>query len=232
MRQYTCLFFDLDKTLWDFESNSKVTLKEMYDLFSLKVYVGDFYSFYRNYREVNDRLWHQYRNDEITKHELRWKRFYLTLETFDISDRKLADELDEYYITNSPLKNKMFPNTLETISELKNKEYRMFILTNGFTEVQYVKLDSCGLSGMFERVFTSEEVGVQKPGKAFFEFVLNSINVAPDKCLMIGDDCLSDIEGAKGCGIDQVFFNPEKVRNGCESTYEIADMKELLKILD
>ena len=230
MKQYTNLFFDLDRTLWDFEANSKETLMEMYNAFHLKLYTSDFYTFYRAFIEVNDDLWLKYRNKQISKEELRWQRFYLTLKPFHCEDKQLANKLDEYYVRESPLKSKMFPNTIETLKMI-SPEYKKFILTNGFSEVQYIKLKTCGLDSFFEKVYTSEQVGVQKPGREFFEFVLADLNTKPDKCLMIGDDTISDIEGAKNVGIDQVFFNPQKYNTDCDPTFEISNLSQLLEIL-
>ena len=225
------MFFDLDRTLWDFDFNSRETLLEMYHAFSLKIYTRDFYTFYRTFQGVNDDIWLRYRNKEITKQELRWKRFYLTLKPFDVKDRAIADKLDDYYVTNSPLKNKLFPNTIETLQKIDEK-FHKYILTNGFSEVQFIKLESCGLSNYFEKVYTSEEIGVQKPGIEFFEYVLNDLAVNANSCLMIGDDCNSDIMGAKSCQIDQVYFNPERIKPKCEATFEIANLSELLPILN
>lgn len=231
MKRYSHLFFDLDRTLWDFEQNSKETLMEMYNTFQLKLYTGDFYSFYRSFKEVNDALWLKYRNKEITKQELRWQRFYLALEPFNCNEKQLADKLDEYYVKESPLKKRMFPETIETLQKL-NLSYKKYILTNGFSEVQFIKLKTCGLDVFFEKVFTSEQVGVQKPGKEFFEFVLNDLQIKSENCLMIGDDNISDILGAKNVGIDQVYFNPQKYNSDCNPTFEISDLSQLLKILE
>ncbi len=231
MKRYSHLFFDLDRTLWDFDANSRETLMEMYHEFSLRVYVPDFFSFYRAFHEVNDQLWLAYRKEEISKQELRWKRFYLTLGNFNCSDIDLAKKLDEVYVKRSPFKTKLFPGTIETL-ELLDGKFRMFILTNGFAEVQFVKLENCGLQKFFEKVFISEQVGVQKPAKGYFEFVLQDLNVSPSTCLMIGDDCNTDIKGAKSCDIDQVYFNPKKVKSDCVPTFEITNMQDLLQILN
>ena len=230
MNRYTHLFFDLDRTLWDFETNSTETLTEMYNEFSLRLYAPDFFSFFRSFHEVNDKLWLAYRNKEITKQQLRWQRFYLTLKSFDYSDEKLARELDEFYVKVSPFKTKLLPGTINLLDQLKEK-YRMFILTNGFAEVQFVKLENCGLKKYFEKVYISEHIGFQKPAKEYFEFVLKDLNVSASDCLMIGDDCSTDITGAKNCNIDQVYYNSRKTRTDCKATYEISELSELIRIL-
>jgi putative hydrolase of the HAD superfamily len=230
MKKYTRLFFDLDRTLWDFESNSLETFQELYNEFSLRMYFSDFFTFHREFKEINEVLWEKYRKDEISKDDLRWKRFYNTLVRFNCDDISFSKQIADYYIEKSPQKKKLFPGTLETIKVLREK-YKLYILTNGFSEVQYVKMDHCGLTEFFERVFTSEEVGVHKPHAKFFNYVLTELDVKPENCLMIGDDFTTDIMGAKNCDIDQVFFNPTKCKVDGQATYQIEKMNELIKIL-
>jgi putative hydrolase of the HAD superfamily len=231
MSKYTHLFFDLDRTLWDFESNSKETLFELYNKFSLKIYFPDFYSFYKSFNDVNNELWLSYRNNRITKHELRYQRFFKTLQKFGNNISWLAKELDIYYIRHSPLKKKLFPYTIETL-KLINPNFKKYILTNGFNEVQNIKVNNSGLMFFFEKIYTSEDIGVHKPAKEFFDFVLNDLMVKPETCLMIGDDSISDIKGAKDSGIDQVFFNPEHLQIHCNPTFQITNLKELLILLN
>lgn len=230
MKKYTHLFFDLDRTLWDFESNSLETFQELYKEFSLRMYFPDFFTFHREFKEINEVLWEKYRKDEITKEDLRWKRFYNTLVRFNCDDVSFSKQIADYYIEKSPQKKMLFPGTLETLKVLHEK-YTLYILTNGFSEVQFVKMDHCGLTEYFERVFTSEEVGVHKPHAKFFNYVLTELDVQPENCLMIGDDFTTDIMGAKNCNIDQVFFNPTKCKVDGQATYQIEKMSELIKIL-
>jgi len=230
MKKYTHLFFDLDKTLWDFEANSLETFRELYKEFSLRMYFPDFFTFHREFKEINEDLWEKYRQGEISKEDLNFKRFYLTLSRYNCDDISFSQQIADYYIIKSPLKNKLFPGTIETLKVLHGK-YKMYVLTNGFSEVQFVKMEHSGLTGFFERVFTSEEVGVHKPHPEFFNYVLSELEVVPDKCLMIGDDFTTDIIGAKDCGIDQVFFNPTIIKVADQATYEIRKISEIKEIL-
>jgi putative hydrolase of the HAD superfamily len=230
MKQYTHLFFDLDRTLWDFQSNSTVTLKEMYDCFSLKVYYAGFYDFYRTFHEINDRLWEDYRQKLISKSELRYERFYQTLLSQGEQNRNLAMELDEYYVRVSPTKTLLFDGVKETISALSLR-FPLYILTNGFKEVQYEKLKNCGLSPYFKKVYISELIGHQKPSPGFFTYVMQDIGVGASECLMIGDDENTDIIGAAGVGIDQVLFNPENRKIHSNPTYIIKKLNELVDLI-
>lgn len=230
MKKYTHLFFDLDRTLWDFEANTAEVLKEIYEEFGLKVYFGNFFTFSRAYHEINNNLWEQYRQGIITKDILRWTRFYKTLYQYNCDDKELAQKLGDIYIEQSPLKTKLYPNTLETLATLSHN-YKLYILTNGFKEVQHIKVKQCNLEQYFERVFTSEEAGKMKPSEIFFNYVLTELKVKSEDCLMIGDDAKADIDGARNSNIDQVLFNPNNVKTDCKPNYEILDLKELLEIL-
>lgn len=230
MKKYTHLFFDLDRTLWDFESNAAQVLQEIYNEFGLKIYFKSFFDFSKSYHQINSVLWEKYRIGEISKDLLRWKRFYDTLFQYNCNDVELANKIGEVYIDRSSKMTIMFPSTIETLSKL-NVNYRQFILTNGFKEIQHLKVTNCKLDKYVERVFTSEEAGKMKPSEVFYHYVLTQLNVDPKNCLMIGDDELADIDGAKKCNIDQVLFNPTKRKTKCNPTYEINKLCDLLNIL-
>jgi putative hydrolase of the HAD superfamily len=230
MKKYSHLFFDLDRTLWDFEVNSHETFQELYVNFSLRMYFPDFYTFHQEFKVINDDLWEKYRQKQIEKEELSWKRFYLTLKQYRCDDKAFAHELGDYYVKQSPLKNKLFDGAIETLTVLK-EDFKMFILTNGFEEVQFVKLKNSNLESYFDRVFTGEEIGVHKPASQFFEYVMNALSVKPENCLMIGDDFKTDIIGAQNCQIDQVYFNPQNTKHNNKPTFEIGNLKELQSIL-
>ena len=64
-----------------------------------------------------------------------------------------------------------------------------------------------------------------------FLYTLNKINALADECLMIGDDRISDIEGANNIGMDTVYFNPYKAEDSDLATYTIKHLSELNLIL-
>jgi putative hydrolase of the HAD superfamily len=246
MKRYNHLFFDLDRTLWDFDRNAEETFWEMYERFDLKGFgIHDFDKFYAAYKEINIKLWDLYRDGEITKEILRDKRFNDTLMRFGVENRELAEEISDYYITQSPLKNHLFPFTIELLDSLKGK-FTMHIITNGFEEVQTVKLDNSdlrkyfdkvitseqvGVKKPFDKVITSEQVGVKKPDPAIFEYAMKEAGTTAEESIMIGDDPLVDIQGAASVGMDQIFFNHNGVEPGLNPTYEVKQPEPILKIL-
>lgn len=229
MAKYKHIFFDLDRTLWDFEANALDTFKELYQKYQLNTCCPDFETFHSIYRTINRELWQDYRDGKIEKNVLKYQRFYLTLKQFGKDDISLARKLGEDYVTLSGEKTKLFPYTHEILSYLK-KKYNLYIITNGFEEVQYKKINNCNLESYFQKVITSEKAGVQKPHQKIFQYALSVTGANKEESIMIGDDLEGDIRGAKDFGMDQVYFNPHHKPHQFNSTFEISSLKELEKI--
>jgi len=231
MKKYKHLFFDLDRTIWDFDYNTRITFKEIFIKYNLEeLGISSFEDFVNTYQEHNKKLWELYRNGKIEKPLLRVKRFSLTLGDFGIEDMNLAKSISHDYVTMSPQKTKLFPNAIETLSYLKNK-YHMHIITNGFEEVQTTKIKVSGLEQYFNSLITSEAAGFKKPHKEIFEYALTKNNAVAIESLMIGDDLEIDVKGAQQAGIDQVFFNIDEIQTSEKVTFEIKSLKELMNIL-
>lgn len=231
MRKYQHLFFDLDRTLWDFEANSVLALQEIFTNRKLATIADwSFREFHEFYKKYNHLLWDQYKLGKVEKSHLRIERFRGTLKKYGIQDEELAKTIADDYVLISPQKTKLFPNVIEVLNALKDK-YRMHIITNGFSEVQFVKLEKSGLSSFFEEVITSEMVGVQKPDVKVFEYALKITQASVNESIMIGDDQDSDINGAQKMGMDQVFVDYHFEKLVCQPTYHIHQLSELLDLL-
>lgn len=228
----THIFFDLDRTLWDFEKSAKEAFERIFDDFDLKkLGVPDAETFHKVYTVHNDRLWDKYRKGEITKDILRGKRFALTLKDFGIIDIKLSEKLGDEYIRISPLIVNLFPNSEEVVEYL-SPNYNLHIITNGFNEVQAVKMSSSGLDKYFDKVITSEDAGAKKPDPIIFNYALEQTGANVENSIMIGDDYEVDILGAKKIGMDQIFFDPcDNVKNNGHCSFHIHNLKEIMEIL-
>lgn len=231
MSNYKHLFFDLDRTLWDFESNSIDTFRDIFAKHKLENIFPNFDIFIDVYKKNNEALWAKYRTGEIKKDNLRTDRFQLTLKEFGVDDIQLATKIGDDYIEISPTKSIVFPHTHEVLDYLKQKNYKLHIITNGFNEVQFVKLKNCDLDKFFDSVVTSENAGYQKPRKEVFHYAVSSVNAKKESCLMIGDDPDTDMLGAKNFGMDQVYFNTCNKSIDFEPTYSINCLSELKNIL-
>lgn len=225
------VFFDLDRTLWDFETNAYKTLSELYKEHALKKKgISDVDVFIDNYKIHNERLWQLYRDGKVEKDVLRSSRFKLTLQDFGIDDDRIAIDLGDQYIQKCPLKTHLFPFTYEVLDYLKEK-YHLHIITNGFEEVQYVKLEQSKLLHYFDQIVTSEQVGVKKPNPEIFRHALVKAFCKHDESIMIGDDLPVDILGAKAIGMHQVYFNPEKTAHQESIDFEISCLSQLQELL-
>ncbi len=228
---YEHIFFDLDRTLWDFESNSHQTLVELFDKYKLKEKgIASVDEFILLYYKINDQLWDEYRKETIDKTTLRYQRFHKAFLRYEINDEDLTKKFGDDYVYLSPLKTGLFPNTLEVLDYLKSK-YRLHIITNGFEEVQHIKLKNSGIEHYFSEIITSERAGYKKPDKRIFDYSLSLTNASVSSSIMIGDSIEADIVGARNCGIHQVFFNTCNAKHNENVTYEISHLKQLFNFL-
>jgi putative hydrolase of the HAD superfamily len=232
--KYTHIFFDLDNTLWDFETNSENAMKVACSKFLTEKI--DFNVFFETYSEINHQLWFLYRQNGITKKELTRKRFQDTFEKLGIEGVN-PEEMNEYYLHVMPDQKLLTEGTIELLDYLKSRFYKMAIITNGFSEVQHRKLETSGLKSYFSGVFISEEIKSPKPEKAIFEHALTSMNARKSQSIMIGDDWEVDVKGACKFGIDAVYFNQDSIKDsdiqkdgsgGRTKIFKTGNLKELM----
>ena len=229
--KYKHIFFDLDRTLWDFDAAAEVAFERIYDKYDLKsLGIPSAHEFHEVYHPLNERLWELYREDKITKADLNRTRFLKPLEHYGIHDIELADHLSEDYVYWSPRIVRLVPGTMELLDYLKPK-YHLHLITNGFQEVQHTKLSGSGLEPYFETLTVSEEVGVKKPNPEIFFYALRKAHATTEESLVIGDEMAVDIDGARAAGIDQAFFNPNGIEVEGERTFEVKRLVELIGIL-
>jgi len=228
--QYQNIYFDLDNTLWDFESNAREAFKEIFDRYQLWDRITDFEKFISTFTFCNEQLWEKYRQGKIQKEALRIERFNSTLKQLDIIDDFLSGQINDAYLELVPQKSNLVRFAYEVLDYLKSK-YNLFILTNGFRETQNAKLINSGIRHYFSGMITSEDARWSKPDRRIFEFALKSVNAKKSESIMVGDDLHVDIEGAKNFGMDQVFYNRKMISHHMKITCEIKELQELMLIL-
>lgn len=204
-KKYTHLFFDLDNTLWDFEQNSRIALQNTLLHFGLNEKGVDFDAFFNSYSIHNSRLWGEYREGKVGKRDLKKLRFEQTFLELGIAGIDPL-EMNMQYLTEMPFQTNLVRGTVEILEYLFRKGYFLFIITNGFREVQLKKLDVSGLKKYFSKVYISEEIKAPKPSKTIFEHAIKSSNAKKEASLMIGDDFETDITGALRFGIDAAWI--------------------------
>jgi putative hydrolase of the HAD superfamily len=229
---YKDLFFDLDHTLWDFELNSKETMQELYSNHHIAALgITDFDAFFNIYTAHNHRLWDRYAKGFIKQEELRWKRIYLSLLDFKIANEQLSKDMSLEFLQILPTKKKLFPHTIEILNYLKEKDYKMHLITNGFESVQMQKIKNADIAHYFTEVVTSETSNSLKPNKEIFEFALKTAKATLSESIMIGDNETADIQGGINVGMDTVFVNHLNAAPTIPATYTITHLKELEALL-
>lgn len=225
------LFFDLDRTLWDFEANSKKALEVLFTDLDIHQKIDHFNHFHHTYIRVNAELWKLYGKGKIDKDELRDSRFVKTLEYHQIFDNDLALKMSNGYLDLSPRQTLLLPNAIEILTELKALGYPMHIITNGFEEVQHIKLKNSNLIDFFDIIVCSEAVGFTKPDIRVFNYALQQANAVAQNSIMIGDDREIDVFGAIQAGMTGILFDPENQYPRNPGDLKIANLNELPLLL-
>jgi len=230
MKEINNIFFDLDHTLWDFDKNSDLTFYKILEKNEINIDVA---KFLKNYHPINRKYWEMYRENRVSKADLRFYRLYDTFNklNYNIND-DLINQLAIDYIEHLSDFNHLIPDTLIVLNSLRSK-YKMHIITNGFKEVQKRKLQKSDLIQYFETVTISEDVGVKKPHKLIFDQALKAANANIENSVMIGDNFNADILGALGVGMKAIYYDFHKTNHEeRENVTIVKNLKEIIKILD
>lgn len=228
--KYKHLFFDLDDTFWDVRSNQESAQRELFATFGMADRYPDFDTYYNTFREINQKLWTEYRDGIVTRETLRNQRFVRLLESAGIRDERLAMDMSNEYLRISPTFNALMPHSLEVLEYLYDKGYAMSLITNGFNEVQFHKVEYSGLKKFFQRITTSEFAGIGKPNPGIFEYAMRKAEVTPKECIMVGDDVYTDIYGSSTVGMPSVFVNPSCTEHDQHPLHEVQSLLELKEI--
>lgn len=229
--KYTDILLDLDDTLIDTAENTRITVGEIYEDYNFGNYFPSFNDFYTIYYANVSRLWQLYSHGKITKKTLQRERFLGALNTVEEITEEQALAINDDFIARIMEKGVLIEGAKELLDYLSPK-YKIHILSNGFTEMQYKKMDSAGLSSYFDKVILSDIVGVNKPHSDIFAYAMNEVGRNKNEVIMIGDNVVNDIQGAYDYGIDQIWFNPEGISPGdIKPTYTVRSLDEIKTIL-
>ncbi|MFC2080170.1 YjjG family noncanonical pyrimidine nucleotidase [Bacteroidota bacterium] len=229
--KYEHIFFDLDRTLWDYDANAYKALCKIFFEFELDKHFSSPEEFFEIYTKHNDQLWEDYRNGAIRKDDLRKLRFHNTLKEKKVDNVNLCNDIGDLFLRITPKQNMLISDTISTLNYLVDKKYSLYILTNGFIKTQKNKMVNSKIDHFFLRIFSSEEFGVNKPRKEIFHWAVSSIHAKKTKCLMVGDDLKVDIRGAMNYGIDGAWFNPDNSPTSFKPTFTLSKLHDLRSIL-
>ncbi|MBR7780171.1 pyrimidine 5'-nucleotidase [Undibacterium rugosum] len=222
-KKYEWVLFDADETLFHFDACRG--LQTMFAQFGIQFSVSD----YAAYQVVNKQLWQRYQEHQITAGELQQLRFTSWAERLSTTPSALNQAfLHAMAEISTPLDG--VPELLQTL----HGNIRMGIITNGFTQLQRIRLERTGLHHYFEVLVVSEEVGIAKPGRQIFDYALEQMGQpARSAVLMVGDTLESDILGGIQAGLDTCWLNPAQKTAipGIAPTFEVANHHTLKTLL-
>lgn len=230
---YKNLFFDLDDTLWAFSVNAQSTFFEMYQKHRYGRFFPSFEHFYQLYQQRNHQLWIDYAAGKVTKEELNRQRFVYPLQVVGVPQaEEIAKAFANDFFQVIPTKSEVIPYAHEVLQELSTR-YNLYILSNGFHELQRHKMQSAGLDSYFNDIILSDDIGILKPDPRLFQHALKVSNATIADSLMIGDSWESDVVGAASVGMHQVYFcsNGNTSSLPFQPTYLITDLRQLLQLL-
>ena len=221
------LFLDLDDTILDFHKAERIALSKALSSFGLdptEAVLG-------RYHIINKEHWERLERKELTRDQVLEGRFRTLFA--ELGRTVDAAAVTRAYEQNLSIGHYFLPGAQEAVQRLSQK-YRLFLASNGTASVQKGRLTSANLYRFFERVFVSQELGFNKPSKAFFDACFARIpGFDPAKAAMVGDSLTSDIQGGINAGITTVWVNPEHRPWGdIKPDYEIEGLSQLEKLLE
>jgi YjjG family noncanonical pyrimidine nucleotidase len=223
----TDIFFDLDHTLWDFDVNSELAFEAIFKKDHPTIEISDFIE---KYAPINQACWKLYQYDKITHAELRYNRLKHTFDALEyfVSDDQI-DSIAHDYIQLLPENNRLFDGTIEVLEYLE-KKYTLHIITNGFADVQYKKINNSNIAGFFKTITNSDMAGVKKPNPVIFEYALNQAKANKENSVMIGDCLEADVQGALDAGLEAIFFNEKQipVKQNIKQVTHLLELKKYL----
>ncbi|MDN4606734.1 YjjG family noncanonical pyrimidine nucleotidase [Sporosarcina highlanderae] len=226
--KYDVFLFDLDDTLMDFVETEKNAFTNVFTTHGFPNALTDFRD---TYRAVSTVLWGDLEQGKMALSELKTERFRrLFLEHGLEMD---AEAFGQLYLDYLGKEVHLIDGVTRMLHSLEGA--RLAVLTNGFKDVQLARIAASGLSDTFEAIFTSEEIGFQKPQPGIFEHVFKQLQIKDkSRVLMVGDSLSSDIRGGNNFGIDTCWYNPNRKENNgmAKPTYEIHDWEEFQMIVN
>ena len=233
----TMLWFDLDDTLWDMSGNSVICLRELYDTQGLDRWFPTSQEWDSIYHRINHELWDQYSRAEISREFLKTERFARPLRLGGADEEvalEMSKRFDKLYLDSLGSKTAMIDGARELLDSLSARGYRMGIVSNGFREVQYNKLKSSAIDRYFDIVVLSDEIGINKPDRRFFDYAVSKASSQLLNNIVIGDNYQTDILGALNAGWKAIWFNPERktVNALPEDVIAVASLKDVAHLFD
>lgn len=223
------ILWDIDGTLLNFKEAEKCAIRKCFSVFKLGECTDEMIA---RYSTINDKYWKSLERGEITKQEVLHNRFeeFFQRENIMFHDIEAFNQHYQIYLGDTVFFN---DNCLEMVKEFQG-QIKQYAVTNGTYIAQERKLKRSGLDKVFDDVFISEQIGIDKPNKAFFDAVWEKVGrYQSDEVIIIGDSLTSDMQGGVNAGILCCWYNPNRDVNnsGLEIQYEIQNLQQVKEII-
>lgn len=228
MSKFTTVFVDADETLYDFHKGEYESLKAT--LLTLGIEWKPQYS--EIYKEENKKAWIAYECNEITRDEMKVKRFASFFDRVGLQVTMSLDRVNDIYIRNLSQCGYLFDGASDFIKRL-TLIAGVYIATNGLVKTQSNRFKISGLDKIVDGIYISEAIGFNKPSKEYFEYILNELNITDkSKAVILGDSLTADMQGGKNAGIATCLYDPQnKVKEHSLCDYIINSYDEFFEIL-
>ena len=231
MKKYEIFLFDADHTLFDYDMAEAVALKTMFDRCGID-FIDYSEEIRKRFREINAQLWQKFEKSEITSYQLQTLRFEFLFDELGVSYD--AEKFNREYLPELGKGGFLIDGALEICEYIASCGKPIYIITNGMTVTQKLRVSNSLIKDYISALFISESIGFNKPNISYFEYVLANIPPMPkEKILIIGDSLAADIAGGNNAGIDTCWLNEKGVENHTDivPTYEIRMLSEVRKFV-
>lgn len=224
----THLFFDLDDTLWDFKANASAAFRIIFQEFKAVLpneLTPD--RFLEAYVPIAEQLWTKYGRGEIDQQTLRRLRTEMAFSAVGVHSAGWMKAFSDAYIECCPGLGQLFPGTHDVLTELQ-KRYTLGLLTNGFPEVQAIKISTSGLDPYFEHIITTDKAQSRKPEQKIFDYALKQAGISEKEAVMIGDHYEIDIITPRDAGWGTILVH--KINPDPDKTHvHVTNLIDILK---
>lgn len=224
------ILWDVDGTLLDFKAAESAAIKSLFEEFSLGTCSENML---QRYSQINSSYWQRLEANEITKPQVLVGRFQQFFGEIGVNTA-IAEEFNRQYQIRLGDTVVYRDNSIDIIKKLRGK-IKQYVVTNGTIVAQQKKLRLSGLGDLMDGIFISDEIGVEKPNRAFFDAVFNTVQPENlSEVIIVGDSLTSDIRGGNNAGILTCWYNPEQKPQPQDYRidYVISDLHQVLTIID
>lgn len=214
------VIFDLDGTLLDRDSSLKLFIQDQYERYSEELALIPKQEYTSRFIELDQKgyVW----KDKV---------YEQLLNEYDLSNLTWEEMLDDY-LHYFPAHCVPFLNMEDVLKELKKKGLLLGMITNGFTDFQWMNIKALGIDHYFDTILVSEQEGIKKPHKDIFLRALKALDVSAEESVYIGDHPENDVLGARGAGMHAVWKKGAFFDGSFTDSYIIEDLKELLNVMN